>query len=58
MGWQPMGSGPSDTAVDCSHFVWNVLKEAVGYSGGWHQSTDWKNYGKEVSFYLKHRQEM
>lgn len=48
-GGNQWGSGPSDTAVDCSHFVWNVLKEAVGYSGGWHQSTDWKNYGKEVS---------
>ena len=48
-GGDTWGSGPSDTAVDCSHFVWHVLKEAGAYKGSYGTSSVWRSRGKKVS---------
>lgn len=48
-GGDNWGSGPSDTAVDCSHFVYHVLKEAGVYNGGYVISSGWRSKGKKVS---------
>ena len=34
---------------DCSHFVWLVLRDTIGYDGGWVKSTKWLNRGTVVS---------
>lgn len=48
-GGDSWGSGPSDTAVDCSHFVYHVLKDAGVYNGSYVTSSGWRSKGKKVS---------
>ena len=43
------GTGPSDCAMDCSHYVWQVLVHAIGYQGGYTTSTNWASRGKPVA---------
>ena len=33
---------------DCSHFVWLVLRDTIGYDGGWVKSTSWLSRGTVV----------
>lgn len=33
---------------DCSHFVWLVLRDTIGYKDGWIKSTQWLNRGTVV----------
>lgn len=35
--------------IDCSHFVWQVLKNCGVYSGGYYTSSGWRNLGRPVS---------
>ena len=48
-GGNQWGSGPSDTAVDCSHYVWHVLMEAGVYNGGYRTAVEWKTAGRPVA---------
>lgn len=42
------GGNSLENGIDCSHFVWQVLKNTGHYSGGWVKSTYWKNEGTPV----------
>lgn len=35
--------------ADCSHFVWLVLRDTIGYSGGYTTSGGWASRGRPVS---------
>ena len=48
-GGNQWGSGPSDTAVDCSHYVWHALMEAGVYNGGYRTAVEWKTAGRPVA---------
>lgn len=43
------GGNSLTNGIDCSHFVYQVLKQSIGYDTGYHVSTAWKDYGKKVS---------
>lgn len=43
------GGNSLTDGVDCSHFVYNVLKDTGHYSGEYAVSDDWANKGDEVS---------
>lgn len=40
------GGDSLEHGIDCSHFVWRVLKNSIGYKGGYTTSTNWKNRRK------------
>lgn len=40
--------GSYETGIDCSHFVYRVLKEKVNYDSGYHKSYLWAEYGDVV----------
>lgn len=39
----------SDCEIDCSHFVYNVLKNTGIHDTGYHYAREWKRYGKAVN---------
>ena len=43
------GGNSLTNGCDCSHFVWNVLKDTGHYNGDWHSSTEWVNVGEPVN---------
>ena len=43
------GGNSLTQGCDCSHFVWLVLRDTIGYSEGWTKSTLWLNRGTVVS---------
>ena len=43
------GGNSLTDGVDCSHFVWNVLKDTGHYSGGYAVADDWAYLGQSVS---------
>lgn len=43
------GGNSLTQGCDCSHFVWLVLRDTIGYSEGWIKSTLWLNRGTVVS---------
>ena len=43
------GGNSLTNGVDCSHFVWNVLKDTGHYSGGYAVADDWSYLGQSVS---------
>lgn len=43
------GGSSLTKGCDCSHFVWLVLRDTIGYSGGWIKSTLWLNRGTVVN---------
>lgn len=43
------GGNSLTSGVDCSHFVWNVLKDTGHYSGGYAVADDWSYLGQSVS---------
>ena len=43
------GGNSLTNGIDCSHFVTQILSRAIGYTGGWHQSSEWVNYGTPVA---------
>ena len=48
-GGDQWGKGPSDTAVDCSHYVWHVLREAGVYSGEYTTADGFRTLGRPVA---------
>lgn len=40
------GGDSLEHGIDCSHFVWRVLKNSIGYKGEYCTSTNWKNKRK------------
>ena len=42
------GGASLTKGCDCSHFVWLVLRDTIGYSEGWTKSTLWLNRGTVV----------
>ena len=43
------GGNSLTNGIDCSHFVWQVLKNTGAYSGGYTTSAGWRSLGKPVS---------
>ena len=43
------GGNSLTNGSDCSHFVWNVLKDTGHYSGGYAMADDWAYLGQSVS---------
>ena len=43
------GGNSLTSGCDCSHFVWNVLKDTGHYDGGYAVSNDWAYLGQPVS---------
>lgn len=43
------GGNSLTQGCDCSHFVWLVLRDTIGYREGWTKSTLWLNRGTVVS---------
>ena len=43
------GGNSLTDGVDCSHFVWNILKDTGHYSGGYAVADDWAYLGQSVS---------
>lgn len=43
------GGSSLTKGCDCSHFVWLVLRDTIGYSDGWIKSTLWLNRGTVVN---------
>lgn len=42
------GGASLTKGCDCSHFVWLVLRDTIGYDEGWTKSTLWLNRGTVV----------
>ena len=42
------GGDSLTNGIDCSHFVWEVLKRSIGYTGGYVTSTNWASKGTAV----------
>lgn len=42
------GGNSLTNGCDCSHFVYNVIKDTTNYSGGYTTSRNWANLGKPV----------
>ena len=49
MGGNRWGKGPSDTTVDCSHYVWHVMMDAGVYHGEYRTSQEWLSVGRPVA---------
>ena len=43
------GGNSLTNGIDCSHFVWQVLKNTGAYSGGYTTSAGWRSLGRPVS---------
>lgn len=43
------GGNNLETGIDCSHFVYQILKMTGHYNGGYTTSTNWRNLGMAVS---------
>lgn len=43
------GGNSLTNGCDCSHFVYNILKDVGVYSGGYTTSRNWANLGKSIS---------
>ena len=43
------GGSSLTNGVDCSHFVWLVLRDTIGYSGGYTTSGNWASRGTAVA---------
>ena len=43
------GGNSLTSGCDCSHFVWNVLKDTGHYDGEYESSSHWKNLGQKVN---------
>ena len=43
------GGNSLTNGIDCSHFVYQVLKNTGAYSGGYTTSAGWRSLGKAVS---------
>ena len=42
------GGNNLETGIDCSHFVYQILKMTGHYNGGYTTSTNWRNLGMAV----------
>ena len=42
------GGNSLTSGCDCSHFVYNVIKDTTDYSGGYVTSRNWANLGKPI----------
>lgn len=43
------GGNSLTNGIDCSHFVWKILQNSIGYSGGYTTSSDWRTRGQAVA---------
>ena len=43
------GGNSLTNGIDCSHFVWRILKNSIGYSEGYTTSSDWRTRGQAVA---------
>ena len=43
------GGDSLTNGIDCSHYVWRILQNAIGYSEGYTTSTGWRSRGQAVA---------
>ena len=43
------GGNSLTNGIDCSHFVWRILQNSIGYSGGYTTSSGWRTRGQAVA---------